>query len=66
MIRINVTKEQLSDIIRGIELLKKESEIELNNMTFVGCSSKIERMFKNDIKDITELEQYLRNTYENN
>lgn len=66
MIKINVTKEQLSDIIRGIELLKKQSEIELNHMTFVGCGSKIERMFKNDIKEIAELEQYLRDAYENN
>lgn len=66
MIKINVTKEQLSDIIRGIELLRKESEIELNNMIFVGLSQKIERMFKNDIKEIAELEQYLRDAYENN
>lgn len=60
MITINVTKEQLSDIIRGIELLRKESEIELNNMTFVGLSKKIEQMFKNDIKEIEELEKYLK------
>lgn len=66
MITINVTKEQLSDIIRGIELLKKESEIELNHIAFFGCGSKMERMFKNDIKEIAELEQYLRDAYENN
>ena len=57
---INVTKEQLSNIIQGIELLKRQSEIELNHMTFLGCDSKIERMLKNDIKEIAELEKYLK------
>ena len=34
MITIELTKEQLSDVIRGIDFITKESERELSNMQF--------------------------------
>ena len=66
MITIELTKEQLSDVIRGIDFITKESERELSNMHFFGCNQKLAKMFNNDIKELKELNQYLKTTYENN
>jgi hypothetical protein len=66
MITIELTKEQLSDVIRGIDFITKESERELSNMQFFGCNHKMAQMFDNDIKELKELKQYLKIAYENN
>lgn len=60
MITIELTKEQLSDVIRSIDFMTKESERELSNMRFLGCNHKIAKMFDNDIKELKELKQYLK------
>lgn len=66
MITIELTKEQLSDVILGIDFITKESERELSNMQFFGCNNKMAKMFDNDIKELKELKQYLKIAYENN
>lgn len=60
MITIELTKEQLSDVIRSIDFMTRESERELSNMRFLGCNHKIAKMFDNDIKELKELKQYLK------
>ena len=66
MITIKLTKEQLSDVIRGIDFMTRESEREFSNMQFFGCNHKMAQMFENDIKELKKLKQYLKIAYENN
>lgn len=66
MITIELTEQQLKDVTYGIELLIRESEEEFSKLRFVGCDSKIAKMFKQDIKEMNELKQYLKKAYENN
>jgi hypothetical protein len=60
MITIEVTKEQLSDVIRGVELLIRESENELSNMSFFGYNENLAKIFMNDIEEVKELKEYLK------
>ena len=57
---IELTKEQMEDVIRGVELLIRESEDEFGKLRFLGCDSKMAKMFKNDIKKLKELDKYLK------
>jgi hypothetical protein len=47
---VELTKQQLSDVIHGIDLYIHESETGFHSMMIVGISKKLEQRFQNDIK----------------
>ena len=59
MIKIELTKQQVKDVIFSIEVLIRESEDEFGKLQFIKSDSELARMFKNDIEELKSLKKYL-------